>query len=235
MFIHRYAVGPLWRKCNWNNKTLKIVATACCIGKNTIAKFGSVIALALGMTAERAKTYTGHWLRRTSLTWAANAGQTSHQMMALSGHNSVTVVQRYLQDNDAMRLSNAAAIAIGGPAPGPPPAPATVLGRRPRAAAADDDDEPPRLVDEEGDYVSYVRKPTVVYNFNFTGATISAPVQVANSLASLTSQPIDKPIAATAGHAHDTPPGAVLFALTPRKGCDDDGEGEGSPVGLQFQ
>ena len=103
----------LWRKCK-TEKNGDITATRNVIGKNTIGGFGPSIAAALGFSQDEAKRFTGHWVRRTSLTWAANAGQTTQQMMALSGHVSATVVQRYVSDNDTMRLSNAAAVSIGG-------------------------------------------------------------------------------------------------------------------------
>ena len=46
---------------------------------------------------------TGHCLRRTAISWAANAGLTLPQIKCLSGHQSDTVVQGYINNSTAMR------------------------------------------------------------------------------------------------------------------------------------
>ena len=52
---------------------------------------------------------TGHFLRRTAISIAANAGLTLVQLKALSGHKSDAVVQQYICKSDHMRNITAAA------------------------------------------------------------------------------------------------------------------------------
>jgi hypothetical protein len=143
----------------------------------------------LGYSQDEAKRFTGHWVRRTSLTWAANAGQTTLQMMELSGHVSATVVQRYVNDNDTMRLSNAAAVSIGGGSHSRPRSPSpeddstsSVRHSRPRSPSLEDDPTPSVRRRSEVVVPAVVAAGTnVYYTFNFTGATINAPFQVGNT------------------------------------------------------
>ena len=69
-----------------------------------------MIAEALGLPNPH--HYTGHCLRRTSITHAADKGLSLPQIKAISGHKSDTVVQSYISKSDAMRTVAARALSL---------------------------------------------------------------------------------------------------------------------------
>jgi len=67
------ADGRLWRKLTFT-KQGKLVATKQKVGKNTIAEYGKDIAKYLQLPEP--EKYTGHFIRRTVTTLAAESGLT---------------------------------------------------------------------------------------------------------------------------------------------------------------
>jgi integrase len=49
-----------------------------------------------------------HGLKKTGMRRLAEAGGTTHELMAFSGHKTLTEVQRYTTDADRKRLADAA-------------------------------------------------------------------------------------------------------------------------------
>ena len=87
------------------------------IGKNTIAQFGKEISLTLGWTEAQASEVTGHFLRRTSTTLAANRNLSMMQLQSLTGHKSPTVLAGYVAASDSMREVLSGALALSDPPP----------------------------------------------------------------------------------------------------------------------
>jgi len=85
------------------------------IGKNTIAHFGKEIALAIGWSEKRASEVTGHFLRRTATTLAANGNLSMMQLQALTGHKSQVVLAGYVATSDPMREIISESLAFSDP------------------------------------------------------------------------------------------------------------------------
>lgn len=83
------------------------------IGINTLAKFPAKIAQYLQLTDP--KSYTGHAFRRTSATFAAEAGIDMVNLKRLGGWKSDTVAQGYIAESDTGRKKRAAAVRAVGP------------------------------------------------------------------------------------------------------------------------
>jgi len=56
--------------------------------------------------------YTGHCMRRSSITTAADKGLSLPQIKAISGHKSDNVVQSYISKSDAQRTLAANALSL---------------------------------------------------------------------------------------------------------------------------
>ena len=55
---------------------------------------GKFFAALLGL--EHPEKYTGHWVRRTTLSIGGDRGMTAPQLMGLGGHRSIQSVMRYI-------------------------------------------------------------------------------------------------------------------------------------------
>lgn len=77
------ADGRLWRKLK--DTRHGFTAGAQVLGKNTIAKFGYDAAKAVGYIEEEARKFTGHWIRRTAITHAAESGLSLAQIKTMTG------------------------------------------------------------------------------------------------------------------------------------------------------
>jgi len=75
--------------------------TKCPIGKNSLGKFGKLIAKMLGK--KNWDSYTGHCWRRTAATICAEAGLTIPEIKNVTGHRSDTVVQGYIDSSARMK------------------------------------------------------------------------------------------------------------------------------------
>ena len=73
------------------------------IGKSKLAKIGYKCAIAVGFSEADARKFTGHWLRRSAITFAAEHGLSLAQIKTMSGHKSDTVVQGYIDKSDVMK------------------------------------------------------------------------------------------------------------------------------------
>jgi len=146
--------GRLWRKINISRGGW--VGSNQVVGKNKLSEFGQLIALDLGYSREEAKKITGHWLRRTSVTWGAEAGLTAEQLMVMTGHKSPKVCMGYVADTQAMKLKFADAVAMESPSPD----------MKARVAEEPCDESPA---------TKKMRSSGNVFHIHLTGNTISAP------------------------------------------------------------
>ena len=103
------AEGRLWRKLT-ANKEGKLLATKQKVGKNTIANYGKDIARYLQLPEP--EKYTGHFIRRTVTTLAAESGLTVQQIKCLTGHKSDAVVQGYIDNSNAMKVTGSRSIEL---------------------------------------------------------------------------------------------------------------------------
>ena len=74
-------------------KSINSKATNMPIGKNTMAKYGIMIARFLGKSEEECKKYTAHSFRRSAATIASENGIGLHQLMLAGSWKSATVCQ----------------------------------------------------------------------------------------------------------------------------------------------
>ena len=165
----RIPSGRLWRKLIQSRDGM--YASKQVIGKNTIGSFGKEIAIAIGMNEKDACKITGHWVRRTGLTWGAQSGLTAPQLMKLSGHKNIKVCMGYVADSDCSKLLIAQALSINkvetisSPLPPPPPPLPT----------------PPPNQNIHDDFIP-LKKPRCennVYHITLTGNTFNnAPLQL---------------------------------------------------------
>ena len=104
----------MWRKLISRPKNHpnagQLYCSAQVIGKNPISQFGVKIALWLGYEPEHAALFTGHWARRTSITWMANDGLTTLQLKACTGHNSTSSLEGYVASSTHMKATHARAL-----------------------------------------------------------------------------------------------------------------------------
>ncbi len=87
-----------------------IVATRNHLGKNGAAEIGKRIARLLNLP--NADDYTGRCFRRSSLTFCADAGMSSSQMKALSGHKSTAVLERYVEQSNVQKRTAAESVSL---------------------------------------------------------------------------------------------------------------------------
>jgi Phage integrase family len=111
LFNDEQKVGKFFKKLKWSTDAVQVIqATKIVVGKNKMADYCKDIARYLGLP--NPNSYTGHTLRRTAITWAANAGLPLSQIKCLSGHRSDTVVQGYIDTSDHMRNITAGAVTV---------------------------------------------------------------------------------------------------------------------------
>lgn len=79
------------------------------IGKNKISAIPQIVAETLGLP--NPKAYTGHSLRVTGATLAADAGISITNLKRLGGWKSDSVVEGYLRDSKKLKTDNASLIA----------------------------------------------------------------------------------------------------------------------------
>ena len=101
------ADGRLWRKLTFT-KQGKLVAAKQKVGKNTIAEYGKDIAKYLQLPEP--EKYTGHFIRRTVTTLAAESGLTVQLIKCLTVHKSDAVVQGYIDNSTAMKMTGSRSI-----------------------------------------------------------------------------------------------------------------------------
>lgn len=73
---------------------------------------GKFFAAMLGL--EEPEKYTGHWVRRTSLSIGGDRGMTAPQLMGLGGHRSMQSVMRYIDRAPSTLRKQGDTLAIGG-------------------------------------------------------------------------------------------------------------------------
>ena len=103
--------GPLFRTC------LKAKFSTLPMGHNTLAKCGIFIAEALELP--HAKHYTGHCLRRSAASAAADAGATTMDMQRHMNWKNQGTALRYV-DNSILRLQRMSTMICGDQAPTAP-------------------------------------------------------------------------------------------------------------------
>lgn len=88
----------------------KVCQTMQVIGHSTAGNYGKKIANLLGY--ENFLSYTGHCWRRSSTTFAADAGLSLPQIKVLTGHKSDTVVQGYIDRSKPMQKLVTSAVSL---------------------------------------------------------------------------------------------------------------------------
>ena len=128
--------GTFYRKLIYKKQSADIIGTKSNIGKNVLATYGRRIATRLGMDEEFVKKATGfhtkyllnctnylypfctnlfhfilgHLWRRTAVTLMAESGNTLVEIKSVTGHNSDTVVQGYIDNTETLRRKSSEAL-----------------------------------------------------------------------------------------------------------------------------
>lgn len=92
------------------HSAIEIIGTKRVIGIQLLRDYGKRMAAILGYPEP--DKYTSHWMRRSSISLAADSGLSSKQIMALSGHKSEKTINLYMAKSDHMRRVHAKALAL---------------------------------------------------------------------------------------------------------------------------